>query len=137
MHHEHPLHSRRSIDARARRGVGEHSARPTQRWTALTFGPEFTQAVAAVRGDVEVGVLEERGEPVGFFPFQRSRRNVARPVGGKMSDFQGLIAPQRRSLGSAAALGRLPALGMAFRSSHRLAAAASALSLERCPVALS
>jgi CelD/BcsL family acetyltransferase involved in cellulose biosynthesis len=55
------------------------------------FRPEFTQTVAAVRGDVEVGVLEQNGEPVGFFPFQRSGRNVARPVGGKMSDFQGVI----------------------------------------------
>ena len=55
------------------------------------FRPEFTQAVAAVHGDVEIGVLEEAGEPVGFFPFQRSGRNVARPVGGKMSDFQGVI----------------------------------------------
>ncbi len=56
------------------------------------FRPEFTQAVAAVRSDVEIGLLEEGGEPVGFFPFQRARRNVARPVGGKMSDFQGVIA---------------------------------------------
>lgn len=55
------------------------------------FRPEFTQAVAAVRDDVEVGVLQEGGEPVGFFPFQRSRRNVARPVGGKMSDFHGVV----------------------------------------------
>ena len=56
------------------------------------FRPEFTQAVAAVRNDVEVGVLEEHGNPVGFFPFQRSPGNVALPVGGKMSDFHGLIA---------------------------------------------
>ncbi len=56
------------------------------------FRPEFTRAVAAVRGDVEIGVLEEHGEPVGFFPFQRARGNVALPVGGKMSDFHGLIA---------------------------------------------
>ena len=58
------------------------------------FRPEFTQAVAAVRGDVEVGVLEEGGEPVGFFPFQRGRRNVARPVGGMMSDFHGVVVRQ-------------------------------------------
>jgi len=55
------------------------------------FRPEFTQAVASVRNDVEVGILEEGNEPVGFFPFQRGRRNVAQPVGGKMSDFQGVI----------------------------------------------
>ncbi len=55
------------------------------------FRPEFTQAVAAVRGDVEVAVLEEGGEPVGFFPFQRAHGGMGRPVGGRMSDFQGVI----------------------------------------------
>ena len=55
------------------------------------FRPEFTQAVGAVRDDVEVGLLESGGELVGFFPFQRGRGNVAVPVGGKMSDFHGLI----------------------------------------------
>ncbi|MBN1396295.1 MAG: GNAT family N-acetyltransferase [Pirellulales bacterium] len=56
------------------------------------FRPEFTRAVAAVRDDVEVGVLEQGGEPVGFFPFQRGSGGAALPVGGKMSDFHGLIA---------------------------------------------
>ncbi len=56
------------------------------------FRPEFTRAVAAIRGGVEVGVLEDHGEPVGFFPFQRGGGNVGRPVGGVMSDFHGVIA---------------------------------------------
>ena len=34
------------------------------------FRPEFTQAVAAVRDDVEVAVLEIQQQPVGFFPYQ-------------------------------------------------------------------
>ena len=55
------------------------------------FCPEFTQAVAAVRDDVEVAVLEEHGEIVGFFPYQRSRGGVGRPVGGRLSDFQGVV----------------------------------------------
>ena len=57
------------------------------------FRPEFTEAVAAVRDDVEVAVLEENGGPIGFFPFQRSRWHTGGPVGGRLSDFQGLIAP--------------------------------------------
>jgi CelD/BcsL family acetyltransferase involved in cellulose biosynthesis len=56
------------------------------------FRPEFTLAVAAVRADVEVAVLEDDGAPVGFFPFQRARWNVGKPVGGRMSDFQGVVA---------------------------------------------
>ena len=55
------------------------------------FRPEFRQAVAAVRKDVEVAVLEENGQPVGFFPFQRRHGNVGRPVGGPMADFNGPI----------------------------------------------
>lgn len=55
------------------------------------FRPEFVQAVGAVRTDVEIGVLENHDRLLGFFPFQRSRWNVARPVGGRLSDFQALI----------------------------------------------
>jgi CelD/BcsL family acetyltransferase involved in cellulose biosynthesis len=55
------------------------------------FRPEFTQAVAAVRSDVEVAVLEEGGELAGFFPYQRSHGDVARPVGGRLSDFHGVV----------------------------------------------
>jgi CelD/BcsL family acetyltransferase involved in cellulose biosynthesis len=55
------------------------------------FRSEFAEAVAAVRRDVEVAVFEENGEAVGFFPFQRTRKNIAMPVGGMMSDFQGVV----------------------------------------------
>jgi len=55
------------------------------------FRPEFTQAVAAVRSDVEVAILSDENEPIGFFPFQRSRLNLGKPVGGKLSDYHGLI----------------------------------------------
>ncbi|MBI2824605.1 MAG: GNAT family N-acetyltransferase [Planctomycetia bacterium] len=57
------------------------------------FRPEFTLAVAAVRDDVEVAVLEQGGRSVGFFPYQRTPWNSGRPVGGRLSDFQAVIAP--------------------------------------------
>jgi CelD/BcsL family acetyltransferase involved in cellulose biosynthesis len=53
--------------------------------------PEFTQAVAEVREDAEVAVLEVQQQPVGFFPYQR-RRRIGRPVAGRLSDFQAMIA---------------------------------------------
>lgn len=56
------------------------------------FRPEFTRAVARIRRDVEVALLERDGAIVGFFPYQRSGRHVARPVGGRLSDFQAVIA---------------------------------------------
>ena len=55
------------------------------------FCPEFTQAVAATRADVFVAVLRDRQAIIGFFPFQRSRRGVGRPVGGPINDCQGVI----------------------------------------------
>jgi CelD/BcsL family acetyltransferase involved in cellulose biosynthesis len=55
------------------------------------FRPEFTQAVAAVRDDVEVAVLEEQGRPAGFFPYQRGKFDTGRPVGGRLSDFKGVV----------------------------------------------
>jgi CelD/BcsL family acetyltransferase involved in cellulose biosynthesis len=56
------------------------------------FRPEFTQSVAAVRRDVQVGVMEEANRLIGFFPFQRTAMGMGRPVGGALSDFQGVIA---------------------------------------------
>ena len=55
------------------------------------FRPEFSQAAAAVRSDVEVAVLLEREQPVGFLPFQRTGSHGARPVGGRLSDYQAVI----------------------------------------------
>jgi CelD/BcsL family acetyltransferase involved in cellulose biosynthesis len=55
------------------------------------FRPEFSDAVAAVRDDVEVAVLLEGEQAVGFLPFQRSGSNAAKPVGGRMSDYQAVV----------------------------------------------
>jgi CelD/BcsL family acetyltransferase involved in cellulose biosynthesis len=55
------------------------------------FRPEFVEAAARVRDDVEVAVLEEGSKVVGFFPFERGAGNVGRPVGGRLSDFHGLV----------------------------------------------
>lgn len=55
------------------------------------FRPEFSQAVARVRDDVEVAVLLECDEPAGFFPFQRVGGHAAKPVGGRLSDYQAVI----------------------------------------------
>lgn len=56
------------------------------------FHPEFTRAVAAVRDDVRIGIMEDGDRVVGFFPFHRARGGVARPVGLGLSDYHGVIA---------------------------------------------
>ena len=58
------------------------------------FRPEFAQAVASVRDTSEIAVFEDDGGPVGFLPFDRSKRNVGHPIAPDMTDFQGAIVRQ-------------------------------------------
>jgi len=57
------------------------------------FHPQFTVDVGEVRDDVEVAVLSEQGQVVGFFPFQRSgqKGQSGRPVGGMLNDAHGVL----------------------------------------------
>jgi CelD/BcsL family acetyltransferase involved in cellulose biosynthesis len=55
------------------------------------FSPRFVQLAAMVCPHVEVGVLELDGRVCGFFPYQRIGRDVAGPVGGRLSDYHGAI----------------------------------------------
>ncbi len=71
------------------------------RWLALQrsnpalvspyFCPELTLAVARVKDDVRVAVLEERGEVIGYLPFEQDW-GAGRPVGAPLSDHHGVIA---------------------------------------------
>lgn len=56
------------------------------------FRPEFTLAASDACDDVEVAVVEQNDEWVAFFPYQRRRGNVGGPVGGRLSDFHGVVA---------------------------------------------
>jgi CelD/BcsL family acetyltransferase involved in cellulose biosynthesis len=82
--------------------ASELSSEHRKRWKQLRgsnrdlvspyFHPEFTAAAARAHGDVEVAVINEGGEPVGFFPFHRRRFGFAKPVGDRLSDYHGVIA---------------------------------------------
>ena len=73
-----------------------------QRWLALHrsnpqltspyFHPEFAAAVASVREDARVALIETDGEGSAFFPFQLNRLGFGTPIGGGLSDFQAVIA---------------------------------------------
>lgn len=56
------------------------------------FHPGLTRSVASIRDDVEVVVLRNDKEPVGYFPFQRCPGNVAQAVAGRLSEFHGVIS---------------------------------------------
>jgi CelD/BcsL family acetyltransferase involved in cellulose biosynthesis len=55
------------------------------------FCPRFSAAVGSVRADVFVGIIEEGARVAGFFPFQLKAPGEAIPVGGRLSDYQGVI----------------------------------------------
>lgn len=55
------------------------------------FAPEFTKIVGEVRRDCRVTVLRRDGDTVGFFPFHAGPRGVARPIGRKLADYQGVV----------------------------------------------
>ena len=56
------------------------------------FCIEFTEALAAVRNDVYVAVIEDGPKIIGFFPFHRRRLGFGRPIGLGLSDYHGVIA---------------------------------------------
>ncbi|GHA89539.1 GNAT family N-acetyltransferase [Streptomyces chryseus] len=85
---------------------GELSAADRATWTAMQskahlhgapelanpfLSPEFTLALDRYRRGVRVAVVREDGEPVAFFPHQRSATGVGRAVGLGVSDSQGLV----------------------------------------------
>jgi len=55
------------------------------------FSPLFTQAIGAFLDEIFVGVLECGGE-MGFFPFQLLSPRTGRPPGGRVCDYQAVIA---------------------------------------------
>jgi len=80
---------------------GELTPELTRRWAEIQrenslyaspfFHPGFMQLVADARDDVHVGVLEDDGRAVGFFPFQRGALGVGQPAGRGLNDYQGVI----------------------------------------------
>jgi CelD/BcsL family acetyltransferase involved in cellulose biosynthesis len=62
------------------------------------FNAEFSLAAGEVRPDARVGVIEDGGRIVGFFPFQRRTGGVALPIAGPFTDWEGLIVSEPNEL---------------------------------------
>jgi len=89
-------------------------------WLASPFfSPTFTSIVAATRDDVRIAVMEDQGQLLGFFPFQRGRLGAGRPVGSLLSDYHGAIVPPGASWDAKALL---RACGLKTWEFHRLVA---------------
>ena len=56
------------------------------------FHPHYVRQLGEFRDRVEVAVLADGSQPVGFLPFERHARGVGRPPGIKLCDFQGVVA---------------------------------------------
>jgi CelD/BcsL family acetyltransferase involved in cellulose biosynthesis len=56
------------------------------------LAPEFAVCVGRARAGARVAVLEDGGEVVGFFPYERGAFRIGRPIGAGLSDCQGLVA---------------------------------------------
>jgi CelD/BcsL family acetyltransferase involved in cellulose biosynthesis len=86
------------------------------------FSPEFVQVAASVRDDVFVAFIGSRQDPEAFFPFQRGRLGFGLPVGGRLSDFHGLIGPRSCAFD---ALELIRACGLSSWEFHALPASQS------------
>ncbi len=62
------------------------------------LSPEFIMVTASVCDNVNVAVLEQNDEFVGFFPFQRVRQNIGRAVAWRMSDMHGIVLKKNVNL---------------------------------------
>ncbi len=55
------------------------------------LAPEFTLGVGRARPSARVGVLEDGGRIVGFFPFELGRFGIGKPIGAGFSGKQGVV----------------------------------------------
>jgi CelD/BcsL family acetyltransferase involved in cellulose biosynthesis len=83
------------------------------------FHPWYALAATAVRPGVRVAVVRESDRPVGFFGFEIDRRNRGRPIGGRLSDFQGIVSDRQLPITTSDLLGGCDL--KSFRYDHWLA----------------
>lgn len=55
------------------------------------FRPELIQLAARVQPNIEVAVMHQGGEPVGFLPFERAAGDIGHPVIARISDMHGAV----------------------------------------------
>ena len=59
------------------------------------FSPEFTLAIGEARSDARVAILLENNEVCGFLPFHLCPTGIGKPIGGPISDYQGVVSAAR------------------------------------------
>lgn len=76
------------------RAIWRRLARQTDPFDSPLLYPEYITAIAKVRNDLRVGIVEFDNEPVGFLPFHFSTRNsrIAVPAGDVVSDLHAFLS---------------------------------------------
>jgi CelD/BcsL family acetyltransferase involved in cellulose biosynthesis len=64
------------------------------RFASPFFHPDYTIVLSEYRPQVEVAVFRKNEKAVGFFPFERHGRKIARPLGIRLADFQGTVVEE-------------------------------------------
>lgn len=62
------------------------------------FDSNFIRAVAKVRQDVRIIMVEESGVPVCFLPIQENSRGRSVPAGGRLNDYHGILGKPQHSV---------------------------------------
>ena len=84
------------------------------------FAIEFTQAVAAIRDDVQIAIFRDAdGEIDAFLPFQKTSASLLEPIGGRLNDVHGILGG--RNLTSQQILAGLSSMGIRSASFHAAA----------------
>lgn len=73
------------------------------------MGPEFAQAVGAVRDDARVTIWRDGGQMAGVLAYHRRPGAFARPIGAPLSDYHGPILADGLDFAEALTLARLSA----------------------------
>ena len=56
------------------------------------LGPDFAQAVGALRDDARVSMFQRDGETIGYLAYHRRPGRLARPIGAPLADYHGLVS---------------------------------------------
>ena len=84
------------------------------------FSIEFTQAVAAIRDDVQIAVFRDaEGEIEALLPFQKTSATLLEPIGGRLNDVHGILGG--RNLSAKQILAGLESIGIRSASFHAAA----------------
>lgn len=70
--------------------------RENDTYSSACFHPKFFESCAIAGREVNVSIIDCE-EGIAFFPFEVTSKNMAGPVGGVMSDFQGIVSNLERT----------------------------------------